>query len=257
MLLGRLATLAPVSDALAALFLVPPCRQEQAVEPLSRDAARSLAAIARKIPLDEVLRYCVMTAARRKQPRRFRRLAAAGIERLRQAHEVCCRQWKWDRNDWWLAFCPADLPRRTVVQVRMNYAQDSQDWVDLGLAEYVDAPATDAPLVDAFSAFRLPRLTLPDDVEAACDAVLAHQVATHCEALSLWLASITPETPPWREELPGNVNVFVAEDAAWISAWKPGAGGRTTDPVRRWYAGEPRTPRGTHASRWPRVALAQ
>lgn len=284
-LLGRLATLAPVSDALAALFLVPPCHEEQAVEPLSRDAARSLAAIARKIPLDEVLRYYVMTAARHEQPRRFRRLAAAGIERLRQAHEVCCCQWKWDRYDgwsaaypgqiqhayylcpyayamkeladWWLAFCPTDLPRRTVVQARLHYAQDSQEWVDLGLAEYVDAPAPDAPRVDPFSPFRLPRLCLPDDVDAACDAVLAHQVAAHCEELSLWLASITPETPPLREERPGNVNVFVAEDAAWISAWTPGAGASTTDPLRRWYAGERRTLRGTRAPRWPRVALAQ
>ncbi len=59
------------------------------------------------------------------------------------------------------------------------------------------------------------------------------------------------------QPLRGNVNVFVAEDAAWISAWKPGAGARTTDPLRRWYAGERRTPRGTRAPRWPRVALAQ
>lgn len=285
LLLGRLATLAPVSDTLAALFLVPPCQQVHVVESLSRDTTLSVAAIARMRSQDLFFHYYVRTAARLHQPRRFRRLAENEIERLRKEHEVCCCHWKWDRYagwtpaypgkihqgyylcpyeyavqtlaDSWLNFYPEGMRRRAVIQEKMIYAYESLEWVELGLAEYVKVPAAVAPVVDEFSNYRLPSLTLPDDVDEAWDAVIAHRVATHCEALSLWLASITPETPPWREELPGNVNVFVADDAAWISSWKPVPGSSITDPERRWREGGHMRPHGTLAQRWPSVAIAK
>lgn len=264
-LLGRLEALEPIPQSLLEVFLVPPCPQTQAVESLARETVVLIAKVARTVPLDDLLSYYVMTAARLGQTTRFRSLAMEGIEKLKNKHDICECEWKWDRYaQWnrahageihnsyylcpytyameeltaaWVDFCYRGLPTEVRHKILHAYVLESRDLVSRGLAAYVDSPDTTVSDTIPFHMYRIPSLTLGNDLDQALNAILSKQVVAHCEELLSWTASMTPGTQPVRERSPGAVNIFVDGCSASISSWRRAPGHITVPPEARWREG--------------------
>lgn len=264
-LLGRLDALQNIPRSLVEILLVPPCPQTQEVEVLSRDLGALIAETAKTISLGRLLDYYSVTAAAFRLSKKFRSLATSGIERLRQQHQVCHCEWRWSRysgwsraevgeihnlyylcpytyametlNSNWLDFFDYGVSTRMQNKMGLAYAWEGAEMVRRGLATYVDSGDSPAAADYGLRGYRLPELTVGDDLDQVLDMILCKRVAAQIEYLVAWIASLTPQTHPVQPAWPGGLNLFFDGHSASISSWIPGTFRGSQTPEGRWREG--------------------
>lgn len=271
-LLGRLNVVAPIPVELIDLLIVPPERHQQERVEVARDAVCTINEVNKKFPLWFLLWFFnKYVAIVRNRICLSKLLAAQEIKRLEQEHAVCRCQWSWDRyagwrpiyvdeerpgwllcpyeyaikelKERWIVFASSEASNQSVNKIESQFVEGCKLVLDNKLG-YLPSPPISLPKHSGLLAsFLLPELTLGKDVESVLDLLLAGQVATHCEELAAWLASITSDSKPTRATPVGSTNLFLSDSSAWISTWKR-LEARSVDALTRWEE-------GCQVKRWP------
>lgn len=244
-LLGRLDAISPISRELTDLMIVPPRRQHQKKEAVTRDAVIKIQGAAKKIPLCRLLWYLRKHNAiiqSRESPSRL--IAATEVTKLQQKHSACKCQWAWSRYDGWQRI-HSDEERSDLRLCPYEYAIDElrANWLDFVSPNASSRVVlnTEGEFFDACYQVReaklstvewsepsqyensghagMPIIPLVKNVESLLDVLLTAQVTAHCDELNAWLSSISGGDIPLRRRFAGSVNLFLDNKTAWVSSW--------------------------------------
>ncbi|MFZ2266986.1 MAG: hypothetical protein WAV95_05340 [Azonexus sp.] len=264
-LLGRLDVIEPIPPELIDIIVAPPIRQQQIRVEVKFEAASRIKSISKRFPLAHLLRFYNKYAIVIGRHLSSRLMAIREIERLQKEHAVCCCHWSWDRYVGWEKICPGEksttellCPYKYVIKELKNHWIDfvSSDATPQEVSKFeanflyacgevldnnlgcIPDPPFEVPDIRGLSRYiLLPKLTLEKDVEFVLESLLVGQATAHFEQLTTWLSSITNERITHIATTLGNTNLFLSDNAAWVSTWNS-LERHSVDPVARWKEGQ-------------------